>query len=155
MCVPGHPLCAQILLLKANGSFPDLCHQLKRFQVIMYNCANRYVPYDGEFMKTLQLINGATKLSNTVTDPTGCDLDNAHYTVPEKEVDYVCRSLFNPKMNAGFATSGAKGSQYAKVYLTGGYTNWTLSGDDAWYRGACPLVLLPPGTLTRCTNPLH
>ena len=114
---------------------PNLCHEKLKAEKIAYNCLNKYVPYDGEFLKHLVILDGGGAATTEVTDPTGCSVDNAKVKLADDETDIVCRQHMEPRRHVAHVAVGTAGSARSKVYISGGYTNLTDIGEDVWYRG--------------------
>jgi hypothetical protein len=124
----------KILEMK-NAGVPNLCYERLYAEALSYKCSNKHIPYDGEFMKSLVIIDGGGKPKGFTTDPSGCTAENSGVTLPMNFTDVVCRQLMKPKRHPAVAVSGSTGDQYARVYVSGGYRNRSEFGDDTWYRG--------------------
>jgi hypothetical protein len=64
----------QLQSMKREKAVDNVCYEWQRMQTVSYKCGNRYVPYDGEFVRHLVIQDGVaeTEALNTM-DISGCD----------------------------------------------------------------------------------
>ncbi len=66
------------MYLKAKNAFPNVCYEWLRAQTLTYKCGNQYVPYDGEYVRNLVILDGGIANATSgiaVEDVTGCDVE--------------------------------------------------------------------------------
>ena len=129
---------------------PDTCYFKQLMEELVARCEIRPIPYDGEYIKDIEIIEGseaadAAAAGETLTVSSyidGCEDEvDAGLTVDEEEYDFVCRYHWSARR--GFQTA----IMDRKLYLVGGQTGKYTFADDVWYRGSffcCRLMSLCP-----------
>jgi hypothetical protein len=119
-----------MLAIKGSGSnSTNLCYERYRAEKITYTCTNQYIPYDGEFMKSLVIIDGVDRVQTVESDANGCTDEIRGMKVDEATTDFTCQWRPAPRRHTAYATIGKR------VFVSGGYTNRSTVGSDLWYRG--------------------
>lgn len=118
---------ATVNALKGSVSEQQVCVEKRRLQKIVYTCSNQDVPYDGEFINSIVIIEGSFVPEDNVVDD-GCLGYTVEENVDESMTDLVCRQQPPPRQVAGV---GVIGSRY---FVVGGRNSISNFGDDVWYR---------------------
>ncbi len=128
-------LITQILALKGNSNATNICYERYRAEKITFRCSNQHIPYDGEFTRSLVILDGVKAVVQADVDANGCLAEIKTMKLPDAVSDYVCRWRPSPRRHPGFVTLNNM------VLASGGYTNRTDIGSDLWYRGKIPLAV--------------
>jgi hypothetical protein len=120
----------QILTMKAKNAVDNLCRLKKKAEIIVERCENKYIPYDGEYLKNMVIIDGVGAATAAALDTSGCFDEYKTIRIPEDETDTVCRQTLDVRKHPAGATINGR------VYASGGYSTLEDFGDDVWFRGA-------------------
>ena len=117
----------------SDGVIEDFCYHRLRMQLILNHCENRYVPYDGEFLVHMVIVDGVGAINDGTgtVDTSVCASVVTANDIPEDVQDPVCRQAFPPRKQS------AVGVLDDRVYASGGYYEQSVIGSDVWYRGGC------------------
>jgi hypothetical protein len=127
----------------------DICFERRRAEYLVSLCSTRTLGYDGDFMKTIVIMEGNPIPVPPVIEDVGCDdVPKSSFsfftTVSEKwksptgtrfeEADYVCQQVPRARRTFGSAVMSEGPLQLPRLYVAGGWEGENIFSNDLWYR---------------------
>lgn len=157
-----------ILELKGGELGDSVCQQKKIAEALMLRCQVQPVTFDGEFILSLEVVEGdAAAQEWELAQAGGADDDEAEVEIPdedgcgvevyeglvrvtEDDVDRTCRWGPAPRRSMGCETMDGV------VYNIGGYQGRSSFANDVWYRGTqrclAAVESSVPNTVSTCSQ---
>ena len=127
----------------------DICFERRRAEYLVSLCSTRALGYDGDYIKSIVIMEGNPIPVTPIIEDVGCDdvppsSFGFHTAVSDKweaptgtrfeEADYICQQVPRARRTFGSTVMSEGPLQLPRVYVAGGWEGENIFSNDLWFR---------------------